>query len=370
MIQKILDRHFDSISFIHYNKNKIAEDNIRNTADTVMFLSGVSTFLLFLIVLLSGSYYFCFFLIAILFVLVGIHLVQKVFLSNISESFKLSRMYSFFFYGVMILAYSYADIIMNMTSRCVVFPCAIIVITAIYMDTFLATTVYKIVLTIIYCIMDSMIRPHYGVKRDLFVAGVAIIASLFSYFEIVDLAINKGEDRRILERKSTTDLLTGIYNKLSFEEKCNEYLKKRKPGARCILFIFDLDNFKEVNDTFGHQTGDNVLKKFSEILQSYFHPYDIMGRIGGDEFMVLVMGEMPEGFAEKRCRSILHEFKTARINQVSGLTCSIGIVSDNDCASFTELYKKADEALYIAKESGKATFNLHEEDEKRNSRTS
>ena len=86
--------------------------------------------------------------------------------------------------------------------------------------------------------------------------------------------------------------------------------------------------------------------------------------------MVLVMGEMPEGFAEKRCRSILHEFKTARINQVSGLTCSIGIVSDNDCASFTELYKKADEALYIAKESGKATFNLHEENEKRNSRTS
>ena len=350
MIQKILDRHFDSISFIHYNKNKIAEDNIRNTADTVMFLSGVSTFLLFLIILFSGSYYFCFFLIAILFVLVGIHLVQKVFLSNISESFKLSRVYSFFFYGVMILCYSYVDIVMNMTSRCIVFPCAIIVITAVYMDTFFSTTVYKIVLTIIYCIMDQ------------FVAGVAIIASLFSYFEIVDLAINKGEDRRILEKKSTTDLLTGIYNKLSFEEKCNEYLKKRKPGARCILFIFDLDNFKEVNDTYGHQTGDNVLKKFSEILQSYFHPYDILGRIGGDEFMVLVMGEMPEGFAEKRCRSILHEFKTARINQVSGLTCSIGIVSDNDCASFSDLYKKADEALYVAKEGGKATFNLFEKE--------
>ena len=61
MIQKILDRHFDSISFIHYNKNKIAEDNIRNTADTVMFLSGVSAFLLFLILLFREVIIFVFF---------------------------------------------------------------------------------------------------------------------------------------------------------------------------------------------------------------------------------------------------------------------------------------------------------------------
>ena len=360
MLQKILDRHFDSISFIHYNKNKIAEDNIRNTADTVMFLSGVSGLLLFLIFLFSGNYYFGFFLIAIWLILIGIHLVQKVFLGNISESFGLSRMYSFLFYGVIILSYSYADIVIDSNSRCIFFPCAIIVFTTIYMDTFFATTMYKIVIGIVYCIMDFAIRPQYDIKYDFFIAAVAILASFFSYFEIVDLAINKGEDRRILVRKSTTDLLTGIYNKLSFEEKCNEYLKNRKLGARCTLFIFDLDNFKEVNDTYGHQIGDKVLKKFSDILQSYFHPNDIVGRIGGDEFMVLVMGEMPEGFAEKRCRSILHEFKTARIDQVSGLTCSIGIVTDKDGSSFSDLYKKVDEALYMAKEDGKATFNLLE----------
>jgi diguanylate cyclase (GGDEF)-like protein len=99
-----------------------------------------------------------------------------------------------------------------------------------------------------------------------------------------------------------------------------------------------------------------VLKLFSEILKGYFHPDDLIGRIGGDEFMVLVLGDMPDGYTERRCRSVLHELKTTQIDGASGITRSIGIVEDTQRMTFKELYEKSDKALYKAKEGGKARY--------------
>ena len=356
MIQKISDRYFDSVSFIHHSKKRIAEDNIRNTGDLIIFLTCVCLLLLCLSFLFSGNYPVYVAQILTCLTAAGIAFFQRIFLSNITENFVLTRIYCFIFYAWIILTYSYIDIIHNSESRCIFFPCAIIAFTAVYMDNFVETTWYKAVLTVIYGTMDYVLRPHYDVWKDITIAATAVIISCFCYYEIINLAADKGEDRKRLVQKSTTDLLTGVLNKLSFEERCNEYLVKRISGAKCVLFIFDLDNFKEVNDRFGHQTGDKVIKTFSQILQGYFHPNDVIGRIGGDEFMVLVMGEMPEGFTERRCRSVLHEFKTTQIDEASGLTCSIGIVEDTWGRSFNQLYQAADEALYKAKAGGKAKF--------------
>lgn len=360
MLQKILDRYFDSVSFIHHSKKRIAEDNIRNTGDLLIFLVCVCLVLLSLSFLFSGNCSVYVTQIALCLMAAGIAFFQRVFLSNITESFVLTRLYCFIFYGWIILSYSYVDIIHNTESRGIFFPCAIIAFTALYMDNFVETTWFKAVITLVYGIMDYVVRPTYDVKKDVIIAVAAVVISFFCYYEIIDLATDKGEDRKRLMQRSTTDLLTGVLNKLSFEERCNEYLSGRVAGAKCVLFIFDLDNFKEVNDNYGHQVGDKVIKSFSNILQGYFHPNDVIGRIGGDEFMVLVMGEMPEGFAERRCRSVLHEFKTTKIDDVSGLTCSIGIVEDTWGRNFTQLYHAADEALYKAKAGGKAKFCISE----------
>ena len=74
--------------------------------------------------------------------------------------------------------------------------------------------------------------------------------------------------------------------------------------------------------------------------------------------MVLVLGDMPEGFAERRCRSVIHELKTTNIDGAIGITCSIGIAEDTQRRSFEELYNAADSALYRSKESGKAKFEM------------
>lgn len=352
----IFDRYFDSVSFIHHSKKRIAEDNIRNIGDLLLFLMSVCFLLMCFSFLFSGDYQVYAIQIAFCLIAAGIAFIQKVFLGNIADSFVMTRIYAFITYAWIILSYSYIDIVHNSDSRCIFFPCAIIVFTAIYIDNFVETTWFKAVVTLMYGIMDYVLRPAFNVKQDIVIAIIAVFFSLFCYYEIIDLAADKGEDRKRLEQKSTTDLLTGILNKLSFEERCNEYLNTRIAGAKCVMFIFDLDNFKEVNDNYGHQTGDKVIKTFSKILQDYFHPNDVIGRIGGDEFMVLVMGEMPEGFAARRCRSIMHEFKISTIDEVSGLTCSIGIVEDTQGYNFEELYHKADEALYRAKAGGKARF--------------
>ncbi len=122
--------------------------------------------------------------------------------------------------------------------------------------------------------------------------------------------------------------------------------------------MIDFDNFKTVNDNYGHQTGDEALKNFASILRGYFHPTDIIGRVGGDEFMILVMGEMPRGFIEDRCRAILHELKISRIGGAAGFSCSIGICEDTRAHTFEEMYNIADGALYEAKENGKAQYVL------------
>ena len=72
-----------------------------------------------------------------------------------------------------------------------------------------------------------------------------------------------------------------------------------------------------------------------------------------------VLGDMPDGYEERRCRSVLHEFKTTQIDGASGLTCSIGIAEDTQRLTFKELYEKSDKALYEAKQSGKAKFCIY-----------
>ena len=160
-----------------------------------------------------------------------------------------------------------------------------------------------------------------------------------------------------LEVKSSTDLLTGLLNKISFEEEAKKYLAEREEYDKCAVFIFDFDNFKLVNDNFGHKAGDEVLKRFGEILKKSFRDDDIIGRIGGDEFMVIFVGEITEAGLAARCDKINSVLKGLEYADVTGLSCSIGVVIDNDRISqFDELYQLADDALYEAKARGKAQF--------------
>ena len=191
--------------------------------------------------------------------------------------------------------------------------------------------------------------------RTLLVAGIVLGISFIFIKWYVSQFSNEFETA---SNKSKHDLLTGLYNKRSFEEEVQKTIDTQKPEEVSVLLIFDFDNFKTINDTYGHAIGDEVLKAFGSVLVRAFRTHDIIGRIGGDEFMVY----MPQMLAEhlKRpddiSKEILAELAAMEIGPAKHFSCSIGIATDSKGYNFQTLYKLADKALYQSKENGKACY--------------
>ncbi|MCR5100256.1 MAG: GGDEF domain-containing protein [Butyrivibrio sp.] len=157
----------------------------------------------------------------------------------------------------------------------------------------------------------------------------------------------------------TKDALTGLNNREYAKALINNDICKGNKGA---LFIMDLDDFKNVNDTYGHIKGDDVLKSFAEVLKKGFRENDIICRLGGDEFIVFAKGMTNKKELAKRSNEIIstvfESIKKCGVN--TNTSVSIGIyISSDSMNSFDELYNCADKALYISKNSGKNTFTFY-----------
>lgn len=167
-----------------------------------------------------------------------------------------------------------------------------------------------------------------------------------------------------LDNKANSDQLTGIFNKLAFNGRASERLDSSLSIERHALILLDLDNFKGVNDTLGHAYGDKVLSKTGSILRAEFSTDDFLGRIGGDEFCVLVNSSPSEGtdyetFIREKCEALCNAYR----NCYSGDKCdykisaSIGVSFFPEHGStFEELYAASDKALYSAKKCGKDNY--------------
>lgn len=171
---------------------------------------------------------------------------------------------------------------------------------------------------------------------------------------IVDIDREKKISEELTNR-AERDLLTGLYNKETTRELIEEELK-RHPEAAAALIVMDLDNFKQINDEQGHFKGDEVLTEVAAKLSAQFRTSDIIGRIGGDEFAVFLSNIPSREFAcekGKRIVQVMQEIETGREQSVL-LSCSIGIaLAPAQGRCFDALYRKADKALYTAKNQGK-----------------
>ncbi len=161
-----------------------------------------------------------------------------------------------------------------------------------------------------------------------------------------------------------TDQLTGLYNKKTTEIFIANILQnQRMADSVYALFIIDADNFKSVNDTFGHLYGDIVLTQLADHLKSLFRSNDIIGRIGGDEFIVFLRDTSNIDLVHKKADEICAAFKkTYTENSISvEMTASVGIsLFPVHGTTFNELYKNADIALYKVKTSGKARYEIYD----------
>ncbi len=166
-----------------------------------------------------------------------------------------------------------------------------------------------------------------------------------------------------LKLRADKDSLTGLMNKGATEELIKAALEEgRKQNKNCALILLDVDDFKQINDTLGHASGDEALAFVGKVLQRNFKGMDVVGRIGGDEFMIF-MGNINspkdvEGVATKLEKMIQNDCSNEKIRQM--LSASIGIVTCPENGwEFEKLYQYADEALYKSKEKGKATYSVY-----------
>lgn len=168
------------------------------------------------------------------------------------------------------------------------------------------------------------------------------------------------------KRFANMDSLTGISNRAHFKSCCNEF---RMKGGTGTMLMFDLDNFKGVNDTFGHSAGDKVLITMAETLSGASDGKHIVGRLGGDEFcMFLKLVSEPTEIGEI-CEFLISDFaKRLEETGFGGLTSiSIGAAildtqaKEADEDDFKSVYKQADAALYEAKNAGKGTYRIYHE---------
>ena len=130
-----------------------------------------------------------------------------------------------------------------------------------------------------------------------------------------------------------------------------------------MFLILDLDDFKRLNDTLGHQMGDRALQEVADILRSHFREYDIICRLAGDEFVVLIKN-LPYDVIRKNTGILLRKLhlQYKRGQQSVDISASAGVaVWPTHGSSFKELYEKADKALYYAKEKGKKTYEIYNE---------
>ena len=157
------------------------------------------------------------------------------------------------------------------------------------------------------------------------------------------------------------DRLTGLYNRNGFERRAAEFLRQDHP--RGVLILLDLDNFKQINDCEGHPEGDRVLRRFAGCLSETFRQGDVTGRIGGDEFVVLIPNSMQRGILEEKFVILLEEIRRAlgEWYEKYRVSASIGaVLVDGTVRDYKKLYRCADTALYISKYLGKDCFYINE----------
>lgn len=190
----------------------------------------------------------------------------------------------------------------------------------------------------------------YGLYSDDHAGAISVITDI--------------DDRKRLEialkEQAERDGLTGLYNSATIRSKINEILAQQHTlHGQQIFILIDLDNYKLINDTFGHSFGDQVLIEVSEILDARFRSDDLVGRLGGDEFLIFLRNvnslDGVSAAIEGLCQSIRKTYRDG--DKEVTISASIGIASSpDDGTTFEELYKKSDSALYQIKNAGKNGF--------------
>lgn len=208
---------------------------------------------------------------------------------------------------------------------------------------------------VLYCVLCVTFKNPYIAQYDVFQSVVSLAFSLCLAHLVMRYRINAWETRRRFEELSKRDTLSDIYNKRTLIEMAQAAIQAAGPAASCALVVIDLDDFKNVNDQRGHYAGDAVLRDMALLLKEHFRASDVLGRFGGDEFIALMLGSLPERVVNTKLLRLQHTFADATEASVGvRMTCSVGaVIAREQSVDFDSLFMQADNALYEAKRDEK-----------------
>ena len=200
-----------------------------------------------------------------------------------------------------------------------------------------------------YRVMDKGEVHYYQFTYILINANIPN-SDMLAAFKNVDDIVASAKERQNLEILASTDIMTGILNRGCGERKVIDAMANNKTGMFCIL---DVDKFKNINDEFGHNVGDKVLRGIADVLKLTFREVDIIFRLGGDEYAIYVMNLSDEEGGKAVMDRVFKGISEMDIPELGGreICVSAGAVffRDGDKRSFEELYKLADSGVYESK---------------------
>jgi len=212
-----------------------------------------------------------------------------------------------------------------------------------------------------FCITNGSLRYFNASVSPVFNQNRRLMAKIVLFWEITD-TVNL---MKRLENAAYIDALTGLYNRKHFSELANvnieRALRLNKPIFTAML---DIDFFKQVNDTYGHAAGDLVLKTAAGIIHKTIRSYDLLGRCGGDEFVILISDldiSEAHGLMERIRENMDHTVACYKGKEIK-VTCSIGLVKFLEADTMETAMIKADAALYAAKRAGRNQVKVYDAD--------
>ncbi|MBR1628537.1 MAG: GGDEF domain-containing protein [Lachnospiraceae bacterium] len=359
----IWGRFNETTYFISTHLEELGEMNIRMMKQIMKFMMFLYIFLVCFFYMLIGFMHisapYLLFPAAICVCMACLMSMEK----KASISLEKIRLQLLALYFLLYSMMDLTDILSHRDGLTVLFPMFLVALSAFYVDYFWIVALFDGALAAEYMVLTTCFKEPDLAHADILLCLGAYLLVLFCYWVVLGMQTDRVTDNRILEEKSSTDLLTGLYNKVSFEEKSKAFLEKRPVGEGCALIIIDFDNFKHVNDEYGHLVGDQVLARCGKILKDTFRVKDIVGRVGGDEFMVMVTDLDSNSKIGEHCDTVQHELNIMRVGEAGQFSASIGIITDSLGKGFKQLYRLADDALYEAKARGKKQYVLWESKE-------
>ena len=354
MLRGLIKHLRDTQCFVKY-KEKVTEYN----ADALgLFLSfGVITIICFvlmeLLVLRTANFWFAFVLLA--YFLICLFFYKR----HIFTKVDYSTLYLYLAQIPVVILAVLMGTVFDKTSAAFSVLAVLIALPPFILDKPWRVLLYILSISVFFIIMASSCKTGDLLRHDIVHLIIFTLISIATTFFVLDNRIEIVEKSQVFLKDSEHDPLTGLFNRRGGEEKIREFVDEKIGG---LFLLLDIDDFKHVNDTYGHAMGDEILSAVSMALAASFRSTDIVMRMGGDEFIVYAPGLLNYFFIDGKLQQL-----NARMREITcqqgrdNITVSIGaVINDGSYPNYEAIFNEADALLYEMKSSGKNGFRLQD----------